>query len=157
MANRLKISLKRGSAMTVNRIAIGNERLVYAICADRKIKYPFGESPVVYFGTTEKGVNRIATSAAYRAPQVLEMHGVKSLDVRIVTCRARQGIKSWKLLERALLLGFRERFGAVPVCNSKGAKMRETREFDVFSRDRIRQVVADLTQHGQAETHEVRR
>lgn len=142
--------------MTVNRIAIGNERLVYAICADKKIKYPHGSSPVVYFGTTEKGVDRIASSAAYRAPDVLAMHGVKSLDVRIITCAARQGIKSWKMLERALLLGFRAQFGEVPACNTQGKNMQETREFEVFSRERIRQIVLDLTEHGQAETHEVK-
>lgn len=142
--------------MTVNRIAIGDDRLAYAICADKKIRYPYGSSPVVYIGTTEKGVGRIATSAAYRAPSVLCMHGVKSFDVRIITCPPRRGVKSWKLLERALLLGFRSQFGQIPICNTVGKNMRETREFEVFSRDRIRQVISDLTEHGQADTHEVK-
>jgi hypothetical protein len=141
--------------MTVNRVAIGDERLVYAICADKKQKYPFGMSPIVYIGTTEKGVARIATSAAYRSYDVLAMHGVKSFDVRIVTCRRRQGIKSWKLLERALLLGFRAQFGDIPKCNSQGKRFQEGREFDVFARERIRQIILDLTEHGQAESHEI--
>jgi hypothetical protein len=156
MAAKVRISLKRGSAMTVNRVAIGNDRLVYAICADKKVPYQYGQSPIVYFGTTGKGVDRIAQSAAYRSSEVLGMHGVKSFEVRVITCGPRQGIKSWKMLERALILGFRAEFGEVPKCNSHGKKMKETREFEVFSRDRIRQVIRDLTEHGEAETREVK-
>jgi hypothetical protein len=142
--------------MTVNRVAIGNQRLVYAICADKKIAYEYGRTPIVYLGTTEKGVDRIARSAAYRSPAVLGMHGVKSFDVRVITCGPRQGINSWKMLERALILEFRAEFGEIPKCNSHGKRMRETREFQVFSRDRIRQVIRDLTEHGEAETREVK-
>ena len=155
MTQKLRISLKRGSAMTVNRVAIGDSQLVYAICADKKIKYPHGSSPVVYFGTTERGVDRIAASAAYRAAEVLNIYGVKSFDVRIITCKSEPGVKSWKLLERALLIGFRERFGATPKCNDKGRNMTPTREFDLFARDRIMRIISDLTDHGQAETHEI--
>jgi hypothetical protein len=155
MAKRLKVSLKRGAAMTVNRIALNDSKLVYAICADKMIKYTYGSSPIVYFGTTERGVDRIATSAAYRAPQVLGLYGVKSFEVRVITCPPKQGIKSWKVLERALLLGFREKFGQVPLCNDKGKQMSEAKEFQVFSRDRIRQIIDDLTKSGQADTHEI--
>jgi hypothetical protein len=155
MAERLRISLKRGSAMTVNRIALNDERLVYAICANKKLQYLHGRTPIAYFGTTEKGVERIAQSAAARADDILDIHGVNSFDVRIVTCRPRQGIKSWKLLERALLLGFRAQFGEVPRCNSQGKNIQERNEFDVFARDRIRQIINDLTEHGQADTRQV--
>lgn len=155
MADRLRVSLKRGSAMTVNRVAIGNDKLVYVICADKMINYRWGKSPVAYIGTTERGVNRIAASAAYRASEVLAMHGVKSFDVRIVTCRPKQGMKSWKVLERALLLCFREKFGDIPKCNNQGENIREGREFIVFSKDRIKQIISDITEHGQAKTHQV--
>ena len=31
-----------------------------------------------------------------------------------------------------------------------------TNEFEVFARDRIMQIISDLTEHGQAETREIR-
>ena len=153
--DRLRVSLKREPAITVNRVAIGNEKLVYVICADKKLQYPWGRTPIVYVGTTKNGVSRIASSAAYRADKVLNMHGVKSFDVRVVTCRVRQGIKTWAKLERALLLSFREKFGEVPKCNVAGKKIIEQNEFEVFSKSRISEIIAALTDHGQAATREI--
>jgi hypothetical protein len=150
MPNRLRISLKKEPAMTVSRVATGNLKLVYVICANFKIAYLRGRTPVVYIGTTENGVSRIATSAAYRAEQVFSMHGISSFDVRVVTCTPRQRVKSWRKLERALLLGFRIKYGEVPKCNVQGKGMRLTDEFDYFARARIRSILADLEAYGES-------
>lgn len=121
MAKRLKISLKRGAAITVNRISVGKLTLVYVLLADKKIQYKTGRSRVVYIGTTKNGIDRVAQSVATKAEEVLEgMWGVWELEARIVTCTPRQNVKSWHKLERAMLLTFREIFGQIPACNTQG-------------------------------------
>ena len=82
MAQRLRISLKPNPAVTVRRVALEHERLVYVICADRKLRYPNGYSQIACVGTTRKGFARVAGSAAARAEDVLWSHGVKSFDIR---------------------------------------------------------------------------
>ena len=86
--------------MTVRRIALDHERLVYVICADKKLKYKGGFSQIAYIGTTRKGIERVANSAAYRSWEVLWARGVQAFDVRLVTCRARQSFKSWVVVSR---------------------------------------------------------
>ena len=131
--------------MYTQRVALGDLKLVYVIIADKKLRYQNGRSKIAYIGTTKKGISRIAGSVAYRADKVLGLHGVRSFDVRVIACRPRQKVKTWLLLERALLLAFRESFGEVPRCNSHGKKIKEVREFEVFSRHRLLTVIEDLS------------
>ena len=148
-ARRLQVSLKKAPALTVRRVALEHERLVYVICADRKLRYKNGAySHIAYIGTTKKGIARVAGSAAFRAQEVLWSHGVQSFDVRLVTCRGRNGIRSWCRLERAMLIAFREMFGTVPLCNVQGSGFVEDREFVTFRRSRIDQIIRDLSDHG---------
>lgn len=148
MAQRLRISLKSKPAITMRRVALEHERLVYLICADRKLQYPRGYSQIAYVGTTRNGVERLANSAAYRSWDVLWRHGVQSFDVRIVTCRPRQGFKSWVKLERALILAFRQKFDAPPICNVQGRAMKLHDEFERFSRSRLSQIIDALSESG---------
>lgn len=148
MAQRLRISLKPKPAITMRRVALEHERLVYAICADRKLKYENGYSQIAYFGTTRNGISRVANSAAQRSWDVLWSYGVQSFDVRIVTCRPRQGFKSWLKLERALILAFREKFGEPPMCNVQGRAMQLGDEFDRFSYARLNRIIDTLSEHG---------
>jgi hypothetical protein len=82
--------------------------------ADKRIRYPEGRSRIVYIGTTKRGARRVAQSIASRADKILTMRGVRSFHARMVTCRPRRNVKTWFLLKRALLVAFRERYGAVP-------------------------------------------
>ncbi|MBW8296252.1 hypothetical protein [Sphingopyxis sp.] len=148
MSQRLKISLKPKPALTMRRVALDHERLVYVICADRKLRYPNGYSQIAYIGTTRNGISRVAESAAYRSWDVLWSHGVQSLDVRIVTCRPRQGFKSWVKLERALILAFRQKFGKPPMCNIQGRAMKLGDEFDRFALGRLNRIIETLSEAG---------
>jgi len=141
---KLKLSLKRTHAIEVTRIAIGNQKLVYVLVADRKFKYPFGRSAVAYIGTTKQGIKRVASSAAWWAETILSEYGVRKVSARIITCGRRQNVKTWVKLERALLLEFRREYGDVPVCNSQGRKMIEKDEFSYFSREAVRNRVLEL-------------
>lgn len=142
--NRLRVTLNRRVAMELHRAALGGSRLVYVIVQDKKIRYATGRSRVAYVGTTKMGASRIAHSAAYRARQILGQRGVESFHVRIITSQPRQHVVTWRRLERALLLTFRDMYGEPPICNVHGVRMKETDEFDYFSRARLRRILEDL-------------
>lgn len=142
---RAAVSLKREHAVSVTRVAIGNEKLAYVLVADKRLVYKSGRSRIAYIGTTKRGIARIAQSVAARAEDIVGLHGVKSFHARVVTCKPRQHVKTWFRLERALLVAFRERFGEVPKCNAKGRKMTEDGVFDLFAKSRINSVIEDLS------------
>jgi hypothetical protein len=141
---RLRISLKRHSAVRVDRLSHGRKTLVYVLLADKKIAYMDGRSKVVYIGTTKNGMDRIAQSVAARSDAIFALRGVLEFNAHIVTCTPRQSIKTWHKLERALLLEFRNLYGETPECNGTGHQMAETDEFEYFSRSRVRRILEDL-------------
>ena len=141
---RLNVSLKSGAAMHVNRLSVGTMKLVYVIVQNKLIHYPWGNSYIAYIGTTEKGIDRISQSVAAKAPQVLRAHGVDRFDVRLVTCKGRQRVRTWRKLERAMLLAFREMYGEPPKYNVHGKAMREIAEFDLFARERIKEILRQV-------------
>lgn len=130
--------------MRVTKVSSGVEKLCYILVANKKIKYEIGRSRVVYIGTTKKGIDRISQSVAKRSEDVLAIHGVDKFEARIVTCRARQNVKTWNKLERALLLAFREMFGEVPRLNTHGKNIKEVNEFELFAKSRIKTIIEDV-------------
>lgn len=142
---RLTIQEHKGSAITVRRVSTKVDKLVYIMSADKKQNYAKGRSRIVYIGTTSRGINRMTSSVAARAATILGLHGTDEFNVHVVTCKARQRIKTWHKLERALILTFRDLFGEVPVCNSHGKKMKLTDEYQLFSKGRLKTVVEDLS------------
>lgn len=141
---RSPVSLKKKPAFTVSRVSIGDDRLVYVMVADQKMKYANGRSRIVYIGTTRNGVFRLTSSIAERAEDILLEHGVESFDVRVVTCHPRQGVKMWHRLEQAMLVVFREQYGESPLCNNDNAGKNAGRVFDFFARARIERILEDL-------------
>ena len=145
MTRRLNLSLKAQHALEVTRIAVGNQKLVYVLIANKSFSYSHGrKSAIAYIGTTKKGVARVAGSAAERAEDILSKWGVKKVTARIVTCSPRRRVKTWLKLERALLLEFRSAYGSVPKCNLQGKNVVETDEFSYFSRDATRKLIQKL-------------
>lgn len=139
------MSLKRNPALSATAVSIGKDKLVYILVADKKLKYEGGKSRIAYIGTTAKGMSRIAASVAKRAEDFLGIHGVRSFTARVVTCKPRRNVTTWRKLERAFLLGFKDKYGEVPWCNTQGKKMKETDEFRFFTRKRIRNVIEELS------------
>jgi hypothetical protein len=137
--------MSRDPVMQVDRQGIRAQKLVYVILADRRFDYFDGRSKIVYIGTTQRGLNRIASSVAKRAPEVLALRGVRRFEVRVLTCRGRQRVRTWRTLERAMIMVFRDRFGEIPLCNSQGEGLREIDEFRYFSRARLERIVDDLS------------
>ena len=142
---RLSLSLKRGEALHATSISIRDDKLVYVLVTDKKLKYEKGKSRIAYIGTTKNGVTRVAQSVAARAENILAIHGVQEFGARIITCKGRQKVKTWKKLERALLIQFRRMYGEVPLCNTRGKKMKETDEFKYFSIVGVKSMIEELT------------
>jgi hypothetical protein len=141
MPRKLRIKAPRSPALTINRAAIEGDRLVYLALANRRVNYQYGQSHIVYIGTTKAGASRIAASAAAKASEMLNLHGVRQLEFYVVTCRSRKRVKTWTKLERGLILTFREVFGEIPRCNRQGSRMSWTDELDYFTTARLRAIV----------------
>src|SRR5262245_50629381 len=127
--------------MTVDRRAVRAKKLVYVICSPREQKYENGRSRILYIGTTEKGVHRVASSMANKALDFLETWGVKRLDVFLVTCPPRPGLQSWLQLERDLLIVFKLEFGSIPVANTSGKNFTPDKLSGLFQYRRLVKVV----------------
>lgn len=146
MAGRkLRVSLKAQPVLTLNRVKLDGDQFVYVIQAKRKFHYANGSSRVVYIGTTSQGLARLAQSAAAKAAPLLSKHGVTSFDVRVITCRPRQKVLTWRVLERDLLLAFRDLYYAPPEFNIQGKNMRvRSTDFRHFSKSRLQKILRDL-------------
>jgi len=146
LPRRLQLSLKYEAALTATRVSIGKKKLVYVLVADRRLQYgKKHRSRIAYIGTTKKGMSRVARSVAFRANDILELRGVRSFTARIVTCPPRRNVVTWRKLERALLVGFKERFGEIPKCNSYGKRMKEKDVFRYFRKKAVLRVIDDLS------------
>jgi hypothetical protein len=143
VAKKINVRVSR-PILIVCRIPLKNNRLVYALLANRKIPYPHEKSYIAYIGTTKKGLARIAQSAAWYAKDILNEFGVTSVTARIITCRPKKNVKTWLKLERAMLLKFREIYGAIPKCNRQGNKLQRRDEFKYFNEGRVRNVIRKL-------------
>jgi hypothetical protein len=141
VAKRLRIKYNLVPVLSITRKAFREKKLVYLARANKGIKYPWGRSRIVYIGTTEVGAARIASSAVWKGGGLLDAHGVKHLDFHVVNCTRIQNVESWKKLEKALLIKFREQFGAVPRANSQGKLMRWGDEKDYFAAKKLTEVL----------------
>lgn len=138
---RKKISLHWPMAVSITRTVLGKDKLVYIVASNKRVRYENGRSRVVYIGMTKRGLDRIAESISARADTLLRAHGVRELQVWIVTCAGTQNVKTWHRLERALIIRFRELFGELPRGNKKGSKMKWKNELQMFSKNGLDSVL----------------
>lgn len=139
---RLQVNLNKKLVMTVHRRILKKKKVVYLLIATSPVKYNGGRSRIVYIGTTEKGADRIAASAAGRAEEIMSTRGLKHLEVFVVFCNPRPGLPTWEWLEDALLAEFRAEYEELPMCNSQGKKKKWDEELDrVFKRKAINKVL----------------
>jgi hypothetical protein len=143
MANKKKLTIQttKRYAIKITRSAFKADRLVYVAVANAKLKYPHGKSRIVYIGTTKAGARRIASSAAYRAPDLFGLYGVNELSFFIITCSTRQAVKTWSKLESGLILTFKYLYGEPPKCNKKGKNQKWRDELAYFTRNRLEAII----------------
>jgi len=144
MPKRLKVKWQRTPAIVINRTAFRDNKLVYVARANKRTRYPLGRSRIAYIGTTKKGARRIASSAAGRGEELLYEYGMKHLEFNVVTCGKVQGVETWRKLERALLIRFRELYGKIPRANIVGAKIRWQDELKYFRLEKLDRILSEL-------------
>lgn len=145
ITNKMRIKLHQKPALTINRTAFHDDKLVYVAKANNRIHYRSGSSCIAYIGTTRKGAKRIAVSAAAKGEDILYDYGIKNLEFYVITCEKVQGLKSWKMLERALIIRFRELYGEVLQANGTGNKMRWKNEGKYFNTDKLDKIIDEMS------------
>jgi hypothetical protein len=142
---RLTIQTTARPTVTITRQAVKVPELVYIAVANKLIKYPSGQSRIVYIGQTKNGARRIAASAARKASDILGEHGITHLEFFVVTSTSKADLRPWRKLERGLLLAFKEIYGAQPNCNIVGKKMKWTDELKYFTLHRLKTVIGQYS------------
>ena len=143
MANHKKLIIRasKASSIVITRNALEAECLVYVAVVNKPLKYRHGQSHIAYIGTTQAGAGRIAASAAGRAPELLQLHGVNQLSFFVITCSKRQNVETWKKLETGLILTFKRVFGEPPRCNKQGKNRKWNDELDYFTSSRLEKII----------------
>lgn len=131
-----------GAVVSVSNEVLAREKTVYFHIVNKPLKYPYGRSRIVYIGTTKKGIRRIMGSIAERLEDEFNIHGVSAVEVHEIGCTPRQRVKTWRMLERAALITFRQMYGEVPWLNSHGERMKESDEFEYFNNDQIKKFIS---------------
>jgi hypothetical protein len=143
MAKRLGTKLQKIAAVQITRSAVRTDKIVYVARANKKLKYKYGTaSAIAYIGTTKRGADRIAASAVKQARDILGEYGINKLTFYVVTCRAQRNVESWKFLERALIIRFRDLHGEIPVGNDQFKNASRGKEFEYFSDASLDKVIA---------------
>jgi hypothetical protein len=108
------------------------KRMVYILLSGNKYyKYRSGRrSNIIYIGTTGKGAGRPAASAVNKASQVFyKLHGVKTIEVYVVTSAGRKAMPTWKYLEAGLIRAFEDIHYELPKFNKKRPAFVEDKAF----------------------------
>jgi hypothetical protein len=138
---KLKVKCSKTSLLTVTRSPQWNRRMVYILVANKYLKYQNGRSRIVYIGTTGKGSARPAASAVNKASLAFKrLHGVKTIEVHIATCRGRRAMQTWKYLESSLLHTFWNRYFELPTYNKVRPKPKE----GVFRPDALAKLIGQF-------------
>ena len=130
-----------GAVVSVTSEILAREKTVYFHIVNKPLKYPYGRSRIAYIGTTRKGIRRIMGSIAERLDDEFNIHGVRTVEVHEIGCTPRQRVKTWKKLECASLIAFRQMYGEVPLLNSHGERMKESDEFEYFNSNQIKKFI----------------
>ena len=124
----LKIKSSASALLTVTRSPLWTRRMVYILTTpDKSHRYSSGRrSHIVYIGTTGKGAHRPAASAVNKASEAFgNLRGVKTIEAHIATCKPIRNVRTWKVLEAALLDAFRTRYFQLPRYNKIKPKVKD--------------------------------
>ncbi len=138
--------------MTVFRSRYKANRVVYILRADKPQRYGKLRSRIIYIGESgKKGIGRPATSAYRKADQAFgtkksseKLHGVRKIDVHLLTFRGKRNVRLWEELEKNLLATFHEKYdGHLPCFNIKGGSF-DVKDIKYFQRPRLKAIIERL-------------
>ena len=141
---RLCVMVKWPPAMAVTRLASSSQRFSYIVVANKIVAYRTGRSKVVYIGATDGEIESSRLHGRRVNEEILANHDPTHFEAHVVTCKSILRVETWRKLERALLLTFRDLYGETPLCNRHGAGIQQEDEFSFFTRERVRNVLENL-------------
>lgn len=148
MPRKLGVTVRKEAVVEVYRKGLpkrGSKKCVYFVCADKAQKYPYKErSKIVYIGTTERGLDRVAESMKKKAPEAFEIHGVKKISFYIIQSQRRQNRETWNELERDLILKFKGLKGAVPKLNDTYKNKNPNQLSGLFTERKLKQIIESI-------------
>lgn len=144
MAQRPRLKVQDKPAITITRSAYAATEVVYIAYANRPLRYSHDDSRIAYIGSTKKGAWRIAGSAAWKAEDLVQRHGVHTLEYYVIVAPRYGTRPTYRSLERALLLRFRERYGSPPIANQQGRRMRWREDDRIYTAASIDRVLDDF-------------
>ena len=145
------LSVRQKPVIQVNKYFLPlfdtKKKVVYFIRGNKNHRYPFGRmSRIMYIGRTQRTGSRPFESLRENAPNLLKMHGMKTLEVVYVEARPRKHVDIAGKLENAFLHEFRAQFGSVPIANIQGKKRLElTDERRYVNLQRVREILTELS------------
>ncbi|MBE2180166.1 MAG: hypothetical protein IAE97_06810 [Chthoniobacterales bacterium] len=145
MARTPSPKVHNSPAITITRTAYAASELVYIAYANKPLRYQHGKSKIAYIGTTKKGAGRVANSAVWKAEELFARKGVHTLEFYIIAAPRKGKVATYRKLERALLLRFRERFGSIPHANKQGKNLRWRDEYEFVTPRRIDKIIDDFS------------
>lgn len=115
--------------------------MVYILAANKYFKYLNGRSRIIYIGTTKRGASRPAASAVNKASQAFgKLHGVRTIEVYLATCRPRRAMQTWRHLESSLIETFWNRYFELPKYN----KMRPRPKDGLFRYKALMKIIGQF-------------
>jgi len=132
------VDAEEGAFLTLTRDAISRTNQVYFHILNRPLRYELGRNRILYIGTTSQGLDRLLSSVGERAYQAFRIHGVDTIEVHSIACRPTQRVQTWRKLEIASIIAFREVYGEIPKLNSHGHGYVEDDEFEYFNRNEVK-------------------
>lgn len=119
------------------------KKIAYILVANKPLRYERGSSRIAYIGRTSNGVSRIAQSAAKKIEDTLDCPGVRRLRAFVVWSEPRpyERANLPHLLERGLLLQFREKHAEVPRFNTQSHAMSWKTELVYFRKEALKRVI----------------
>jgi len=127
------------------RLSDSKKKVVYFIRGNKGYPYEYGRSRILYIGRTEKAKARPFDSLKRRARNLLDIHGMRDLEIAYIEATPKQKVNITTKLENACLWIFRSEFGELPKENEKGKHLKLSDEEHYVSFDRIRAIIRKLS------------
>ena len=129
------------------RLLDTRKKIVYFIRGDKSIEYPWEHkrSCILYIGTTKRKGRRPFETMMARAPRLLRIRGMKSLDFVYVKAPPKKHVDITKKLEKAFLHQFRGIFGKFPKENVKVGPLGDAGDY--VHMDRVGKIILKLSHH----------
>jgi len=129
------------------RLLDTRKKIVYFIRGDKPIEYPWEHkrSCILYIGTTKRKGRRPFETMMARAPKLLRIRGMKSLDFVYVKAPPKKHVDITKKLEKAFLHQFRRMYGTFPRENVKVGPLGDAADYVPL--DRVEKIILKLSHH----------